>query len=91
MGMKLIGDIFTGSIWGFSTVSLVFDLNVSGITAIIQLIVITAGLIYLLFVKFPNDIKMNRMNQKNKRLQNQALEKEIEEYNEGIEETDKNE
>ena len=29
--------------------------------------------------------------EKNKRLQNQALEKEIEEYNEGIEETDKNE
>ena len=86
--MRVIGDIFTGSIWGFSTVSLVFDLNVSGATAIVQLIVIVSGLIYLLFVKFPNDIKMNRMNQKNTRLQNEALEREIEEYNEGIEEVD---
>ena len=71
--------------------ALVFDLNVSGVTAIVQLVVIIAGLIYLLFVKFPNDIKMNRMNQKNKRLQNEALRNEIEEYNEGIEEVNENE
>ena len=89
--MKIIGDVFTGSIWGFSTVSLVFDLNVSGATAIVQLVVIIAGLIYLLFVKFPNDIRMNRINQKQKELQNEALRNEIEEYNEGIEEVNENE
>tara|TARA_R110000744_G_scaffold379183_2_gene496673 strand:- start:840 stop:1109 length:270 start_codon:yes stop_codon:yes gene_type:complete len=89
--MKMIADSLLGGIWGFSTISLIMEFSVSGITSVMQLIMVIAGLVYLIFVKFPNDIKMNKKKQIEKDLQNQSLQNEIDDYNDGINEVDSNE
>jgi len=82
--MRNIADVLLGGIWSASTIGLVVD-GLSperGFLLWVQIVMSVAGVVYFLFVKFPNDIRMNKMNREHKRLENEVLRREIEDYEE---------
>jgi cell shape-determining protein MreC len=79
---KIVEEILASSVWGVSVASLVLDWDIHGVTTTLQLIVAIAGAIYFLFIKIPHDFKINRLNRKKARLENEVLKHEIEDYEE---------
>ena len=87
--MRLIGDVLASGAWGLSVASLLLKWDVQGFSTIVQLLIALAGLFYLIFVKIPHEIKMNKETRANKSLQNEVLKNEIEEYEEGLKEVNR--
>jgi|TARA_B110000914_G_C15223330_1_gene336127 hypothetical protein len=79
---KLIETVLVSGVWGLSVSSLVWGLELEGFTTVIQLAVAIAGLGYLIFIKIPHEWKINKMNRRRAKLQNQVLKHEIEDYEE---------
>lgn len=76
--MRTIGDLLAGGVWSLSVASLITQWNIAGITDLVQFILALAGLFYFLVLKIPHEWKMNKQNRRNRKLQNEVLQREIE-------------
>ena len=74
-GLYLLFDTFLAGIFGLTIIDLmvIIDLDTyGGIDDVIKTLLACAGLFYLIFVKIPNELKMNKLNRESKKLENES-------------------
>ena len=74
-------DTILAGIWGLTIIDLIAILSVGSFDIIndsVKVLFAIAGLIYLAVIKIPHEIKMNKLNRKEKKEQIKKLEKENE-------------